>query len=326
MLFNYVSMQVLRECTANAIMGVPIIRKWRVNHGRTTSALMAQQVQLALAQFSFFIDAIGWENIQGKTIIEIGPGDSIPLGLLFLGAGVKKYVAVDRFLGDVSGPSAKHIYHDLIKSAPERLSSGWANRGLDAYKYPDWEPDDHRAGIRLIRKSIEDIDIGDYEQGEILISFNVIEHLQNVRQAAKNMADMLVPGGIMLHRVDYGPHAFRHKNPLMFLTITRRLWSIMGSNRGLPNRLRHSQILEALEFSGFKNADRITHRFDIEDLEPIRSKLCREFIDLKTEDLLVADAEVFSSIGISPRLVGHAFSSNRKDKNTVAVEKTLDIY
>jgi hypothetical protein len=40
---------------------------------------------------------------------------------------------------------------------------------------------DHRAGTRLIRKSIEEINIGDYERGEIQISLNVIEHVQNVR-------------------------------------------------------------------------------------------------------------------------------------------------
>jgi hypothetical protein len=44
-------------------------------------------------------------------------------------------------------------------------------------------------------------------------------------------------------------------------------------------------------------------------------------MDLKTEDLLVADAEVFSSIGITPRLRGHAFNANTKDKTSGAVEK-----
>ena len=112
-------------------------------------------------------------------------------------------------------------------------------------------------------------------RGDIMISFNVIEHLTNVPQAFNNMAGMINSNGFMVHRVDYGPHAYIHKNPFMFLTISNKLWSLMGSNQGTPNRLRHSHILQTLKSCGFNNVDRITHRFSLENLkfiQPLISK------------------------------------------------------
>lgn len=300
---------ILRECIANCLMGIPLIRSWRVSRGRTASSIVDQQVQLILDQFDFFIESIGWENVRNKTVLEIGPGDSIPLGLLFLGAGAKRYVTVDRFLGDVSSESAKRLYQGLIKSAPRRVQDGWQEMGINPHLYPDINSGSFEQ-IKLVRKSIEETNLDESVRGDIILSFNVIEHLQNVPQACINMSGLLNPDGMMIHRVDYGPHAYRHKNPLMFLTLSNTLWSLMGSNRGAPNRLRHAHILQALKSSGFNSIDRVTHRYSQEDLKSVKPFISKEFSGLNYEDLLVADAEIFSSLSTVPLLRGHCFRTN----------------
>lgn len=289
---------VTRECIANGLMGVPLIRNWRVRRGRTVLVSTNDQVQKILDQFDFHIGAIGWEGIRDKTIVEIGPGDAIPLGLLFLGAGAKQYVVVDRFLGSVSNAPARHLYRALIEAAPEKLRQGWQEKGLDPYQYPWLEAGDFSPRIKLIRKSIEETDLDESERGDIIISFNVVEHLSDATRAFGKMAEILKPGGSMVHRVDYGPHGYGQDNPLKFLTVSNRLWRLMGSNRGWPNRLRHSQVVQALENSGFKSTDRITRSFDLEDLRSIRPFLSRDFRKIRDADLLVADAEIHSSLNV----------------------------
>src|SRR3979490_1992298 len=90
---------IARELAANAAMGSPAIKELRVRKGRTIGFPTEIKAQLVLDQFNFFIDTIGFDNIHGKVVAEIGPGDAIPLAPLFLAAGAKRYLAVDRFLG-----------------------------------------------------------------------------------------------------------------------------------------------------------------------------------------------------------------------------------
>jgi SAM-dependent methyltransferase len=291
-------------------MGMGVIRKWRGNRGRTmTGGALSEQVQLILDQFDFFIEAIGREYIRDKTVIEIGPGDAIPHGLLFLGAGAKRYIAIDRFLGSVASTSAREIYRALTKSAPEDIKRGWTESGLNPSQYPWLESNQNVSPMELIAQSIEEADFKKIGSGDIIFSFNVVEHLLDTTQAFENMGRMLNPGGIMIHRVDYSPHALwrTYKNPLTFLTASKTIWSLMGSNRGYPNRKRHSQILSALCKSGFQNADRITGRFSIEDVRAIRPFLVDDFRELHNEDLQIADAEICSALGTHPVLRGHNF-------------------
>ena len=57
---------------------------------------------------------------------------------------------------------------------------------------------------------------------------------------------------------------------------------------------------EALESSGFRNKDVITHRFESADLKSIRPSLSNDFRELLDEDLLVLDAEIHSSLNARP--------------------------
>lgn len=63
---------------------------------------------------------------------------------------------------------------------------------------------------------------------------------------------VLVDGGIGLHRVDFGPHDvwFSYRDPGTFLKFSDRIWQLTGSNRGVPNRKRHHEFLDAFDRAG----------------------------------------------------------------------------
>lgn len=286
--------EVARELGANFLLGFGPFRKWRMRSCRTMSNDLNDQTKQIWDQFEFFMTKIGWGNVKGRVIVEIGPGDSIPLGLLFLGAGARQYVAIDRFAGNVAGVSAQGLYAALVESAPKELREGWSYFDIDSARYPVLEP----SRVELIHQSVEEVMTRDkIEFADIIISYNVVEHLQNVEAAFLNMAIMLKSDGQMIHRVDYGPHGVWRNcvNPMEFLTVARVLWNMMGSNRGYPNRLRHSQVLQALEKCDFQNNDRAWGHIATNEIESVRSRLPTEQRYLSDSSLMVKDAEIVST-------------------------------
>jgi hypothetical protein len=76
------------------------------------------------------------------------------------------------------------------------------------------------------------------------------------------MDALLKPKGIMVHRVDYGPHdVWRSYPDSTFLRIPEALWQAMGSNRGYPNRVRHEAVRTTIHHLGFYCAERVTRYF-----------------------------------------------------------------
>jgi SAM-dependent methyltransferase len=240
---------LMREFAANVAMAIPPIRRRRLLDLRTGSSDQDREVDKLVAEFDFLLDSAG--SIRGQTIVEIGPGDAIGLAPLFISAGAARYVAIDRFLGDVWGSRAEALYAAIAQ-----------RRGSFA---SDW-----RERVSLISHSIEELPPME-PIADVIVSFDVVEHLADVRQAVDRMASVLKPQGRMVHRVDYGPHGVwvSTLDPLSFLAVPNWLWAAIGSNRGYPNRVRHAQLVEFLRQQNLQVAERITRRHagDVLDAE-----------------------------------------------------------
>lgn len=290
---------IARELAANLAMGIPTIKSRRVRKGRTIGVAAEVKAQLVLDQFNFFIEAIGRRPIQGKVVAEIGPGDAIPLAPLFLAAGARSYIAVDRFLGEVHGAEAYRLYRAVVELLPERLSSGLHDlcgaAGCESVEELLRLPD----RVRLHRFPIEQPDDSMRGQADYVVSFNVCEHLADLPRAFRGMRSLLAPEGLMIHRVDYGPHdvwVTGYNNPLAFLTVPRPIWRAMTSNRGCPNRVRHAQLMAMIRALGFECADRIGHRASDVAIDEARAHLSSEFRLLSDDEIAVLDAEVICSL------------------------------
>jgi len=240
---------LLREFAANMAMGIPPIRRRRLLGLRTGSPRADREVDKLVAEFDFLLDSAG--SVRGQTVVEIGPGDAIGLAPLFIAAGAARYVAIDRFLGNVWGPRAEALYAAIAE-----------RRGPFP---PDW-----RERVELMPHSIEELPAME-PIADVIVSFDVIEHLVDVRRAVGKMASVLKPQGRMIHRVDYGPHGVwvSTSDPLSFLAVPNWLWAAIGSNRGYPNRVRHGQLVDFLRAQNLQVAERITRRYasDVLDAE-----------------------------------------------------------
>jgi SAM-dependent methyltransferase len=239
----------IRELAANTAMALPVVRRNRLKGTRTRAPSARFEARKIGAQFDFLRDSAG--DIAGKVVVEIGPGDALGLAPLFIAAGAARYIAVDRFLGDVWGSGATALY-DEIERLRGPFPGGWHEQ------------------ITLVRHSIEQ-PVAGVPQADIILSFDVIEHLLDLPQAVRNMSALLKHDGRMIHRIDYGPHGvwLSTEDPLSFLSVPDWLWTAIGSNRGYPNRIRHQQFVQLLEAQGLHIAERITRRqgTDVMDAE-----------------------------------------------------------
>jgi len=272
---------VAREILANLSMAAPALRNWRVRKGRTTAKDISTQAQQVHSEFRFFVGTIGHGALAGATVVEIGPGDTIALAPLFLQAGASRFIAYDRFPGDVYSPYAIELYIQLTGLSHGAVKSLMADR----------------VHIRPI--SIEDADPVREEQADFIVSFNVIEHLVDPLLALEKMTAILRRDGLMVHRVDYGPHDVwtSYRNQFAFLTVNPWLWRLMGRNRGYPNRVRHKDLLSKLRGLGLNVDERVTQKFETQHLQEARDSLRAQFAHFTDEDMLVQAAEFACSRG-----------------------------
>jgi hypothetical protein len=300
--FMYRFRHIARELAANAAMGIPPIKRRRVRTGRTIGFPADTKAQLVLEQFNFYVAAIGLDNIPGKVIAEIGPGDAVPLALLFLAAGARRYVAVDRFLGDIYGSHALGLYSALEKILPDRLLDGLNHLYQTERCKSVSELLQLQDRVQLYRTPIERASEAPNLNVDYIVSFNVCEHLADLPRALHGMRSMMAPAGLMVHRIDYGPHDIwqSYRNPLAFLTVPHLLWRLTTSNRGCPNRVRHNELMLMIRALGLKSVDRIGRRASIADVSEARPYFASQFRTMDDEDIAVLDAEIVCSYANPP--------------------------
>ncbi len=254
------------------------------------------------------------ESVEGKRFAELGPGDNLGLGLLYLAWGAASYTGLDRFYPVHDAGREREIYLALRES----LDTACRKRFDDAV--------DLSSGIRFdssrIRcvygASAEHCDrFLDAGSVDVLLSRVVIQSV-DLDLAIPAMDRLLAQGGVMAHKIDFrdlgmflpfGYHA------LEFRTPSEGLYRWMIQRGDHPNR-RHipyySRQLTGLGYS-FQilrtgvvlqtppdfwrpiephvetlNSGVHYQPADATYVEAIRPRLAPEFRNLSTEDLLTA--------------------------------------
>ena len=67
---------------------------------------------------------------------------------------------------------------------------------------------------------------------DVVLSNSVLEHVQDLPALFAELARILAPGGVMLHRVDYRDHFFKY--PFHFLLYPRWVWNWFLNPGDLP--------------------------------------------------------------------------------------------
>jgi SAM-dependent methyltransferase len=235
------------EIVKNAAMAIPAVRALRMRKPRAGTRFTGDGEELELVVLQAFrsvVDNAGC--MDGKRVLEIGPGDHLTVGIALLAAGADTYTSIDRFVGDYSRIEGKEWYAG-IKAVWPRFSStrAWPS-WLDAADFPEAYHD----RVRTLDLPVEAArGIGRFD---VVCSFQVGEHVTDINAFAQATAEMLEPGGVGVHRIDFGPHGAWRKfdDPLTFLHVPESFWRLMSGNRGLMNRYRVHEHVAAMERAG----------------------------------------------------------------------------
>lgn len=180
---------------------------------------------------------------QIDTVAEIGPGDSLGIGLSALLSGVKKYYAID-IIKYANADKNIEIFDELVEllnnreKIPHEEFFSNIKPSLKSYDFPSNILNDsilkkslNDERIEDIRKELKDLDnynkqdscmiyyfVPWFESKQILnepidmiLSQAVMEHIENLTLAYKTMYRWLSPLGFISHQIDFKSHGTSRK-------------------------------------------------------------------------------------------------------------------
>ena len=274
----------------------------------------AARVAYSRTAFGGYLDVTGLEGdrLEGKRVLELGPGEELSVALRFLAAGASKVSCIDRFEFDIDPAWERAVYRGLLDDVGE---DGRAR--LAELIAPDGTLDRESPALEVIRGvGIEDgaehLEDGAYD---LVVSVAVLEHVYDLEASLRSMDALLAPGGAMAHWVDLRDHGMFSgggRHPLDFLTIKDPLYHLMTSHTGAPNRERIGRYRELLSALGHEATILITNvggtREDLEaatqqvkvngplaeSIERLRPRMAPRFATLPLEELATTGIVIHS--------------------------------
>ena len=189
-------------------------------------------------------------EINGKNILEPGPGQDLGIGLILLAKGARKYNAVDAH--DLLSQSSEKFYKDLF----HRLENDDLDKSsLDELREQLKRTQSGRADrLNYIWREDFDLSVLDGEGVDFVFSQAAFEHFDDVARTIKQLNQVIRPGAIFLAVVDLQTHTryLRSRDPLNIYRYSDFYYRLCRY-ASQPNRLRPVEYREILADNGWEN-------------------------------------------------------------------------
>ncbi len=250
-----------------------------------------------------------------KIIAELGPGDSIGIGLAALISGAEKYYALD-VVDYATNERNLDIFDELVtlfknkEDIPGEDEFPKVIPRLSSYAFPrDILTDDRLNAVldsdrlSVLRQEIVNVNnehpviqyqvpwydssIIEKESVDMVLSQAVLEHIEELEFSYEKMYLWLKPGGFMSHSIDFGSHGLTNEWNGHW-AYSDFMWKLIKGGRPfLINRRPYSHHVKFLEETGFNvirdMADHWTCGID-------RKKLARRFRGMLENDFITRRA------------------------------------
>ena len=190
-------------------------------------------------------------TLEGKTILELGPGADLGTGILTLVCGAKKYNAID--------------VHNLIEATPQQFYQELLNHIEDNVKDAKVDVDYLRRQleltlrgqgdkIRYVHDKNFDVSVFEDEGIDLVVSQAAFEHFDNVEDVVMRLSKVVKAGAVLVAEVDLRTHTrwIRDADPLNIYRYEDSLYDALRF-RGSPNRLRPFEYEQILKENGWGN-------------------------------------------------------------------------
>lgn len=213
-------------------------------------------------------------ELAGLRVLELGPGEDLCVALRFLAAGAARVSCMDRFTFHSTPAWERDVYRLLLADVGE---DGREQLAGIAFPGGELRADGERlevargVGIEEGAERLRD------RRFDLIVSVAVLEHVYDLAASLRAMDALLVPGGLMVHQVDLRDHGMFSgggRHPLEFLTIHERVYRLMSSHTGAPNRERIGVYRELLAGLGHQTTIKVTNvGGGRKDLVPYRERI-----------------------------------------------------
>lgn len=178
-------------------------------------------------------------GVEGKRVLELGPGADLGTGLYLLHKGAAAYTAFDAH--DLRGLVAPAFYEYL----GERLGSAVSPERLGY----------------VCRSDFDLLEAFPQERFDLVFSQAAFEHFDNVELTLAQLGRRVRPGGVLIAEVDLQTHSrwIRDKDPNNIYRYSDRLYDLLRF-RGAPNRVRPGEYASFLARYGWDQVRLIPSR------------------------------------------------------------------
>ena len=231
----------------------------------------------AITVFNAHCDRAGLADIENRTILELGPGDSIATAIVAASHGARA-ILVD------SGEFASKNLNSYLSLADELRKIGHNPPDLSNAK----NVDDiltlcgavyYTGGLSSLRRIAEN-------SVDLVFSQAVLEHIRE-HEFSQTMVEckrILKANCLASHQVDLKDHLGGGLNNLRF---SRRVWesNFFVSSGFYTNRIRFSRMISLIKKAGFEIQSCRVDRWDV--IPIARNKLAAEFSQETNDDLSI---------------------------------------
>lgn len=222
-------------------------------------------------------------SIKGKSVLELGPGADLGVGLILLAKGVRKYSAID--VNPLIYKVPKGFYDSLFTEITKRIPLA----NINDLKYQlqlFYEGKSDR--LNYIYDKNFSFSRLQSEMFDVVFSQAAVEHFDNIENTLRNVSEIVSDGGWLLLGIDFQTHTrwIRERDPLNIYRYSDKIYKFFFF-QGIPNRLRPDYYIRYLEKFGWKDIKFVPKkRLSQKELEIIRPYLYGRFSNCENIDIL----------------------------------------
>jgi SAM-dependent methyltransferase len=228
-------------------------------------------------------------DVTGRRVLELGPGFTMSIPLLFVADGASYVAGIDKFVPFQTAPYYQRYYARLR----DTLNPTQQARFDQALRQDSLALNPALAGY-IYKKELQDVvsDLGP-ESYDLIVSNAVLEEIYDPTTILLAQGKLLRPGGAMVHMIDlrdYGMFSKHGFHPLEFLTVSDWIYRRMVEGSGQPDRRMMGYYRDAAVHMGYESQIYITHILGHPSPMPEPKREIHKDIDYTDADLkLIAD-------------------------------------
>jgi SAM-dependent methyltransferase len=215
------------------------------------------------------------ETVDGKSILELGPGADLGVGLILLNQGARLYQAIDVHPLALNAPAA--LYEALFGALATECDKAVDGKHLGRQLALALAGRPER--LNYVCRPDFNISIFGAQTIDAVFSQAAFEHFDNVERVVGQLTFVTKAGAVFIGGIDLQTHTrwIRDVDPLNIYRYGDRLYELLRF-RGSPNRLRPFEYVEIFQRHGWRDVRVVpVTRVDERYLRRVQPKLNRRF-------------------------------------------------